>query len=181
MDDQGEDRQTTADGLPLKIERRFCGVIFSTNRAEGRSKGAPPIGSGIVKLCAILAATLALVSSSLAQEELPINGTYRAGRPCRGDDMSARAVLVTITPQQITHPGGVCTIDEKTQQGNTAVVRTTCKDNRGKILAGEVSFTVRTEKIVDMTALDGSYTAILNRCPEPPTQSGNRGEPAAAE
>jgi hypothetical protein len=183
MDDPGEDRQKMADGLLQTIERRCCSLIVSTSRAEGRFERARPLTRTIVKLCTIIAATLALESSSVAQDNLPIVGTYRAGRPCRGDDMRSRAVLVTITAQQITHPGGVCTIDDKKQRGNTAVMRTTCKDSRGKVLSGEVSFVVRTDKILYMTALDGSYTAILNRCPEPPTsaQPEHRDEPAAAE
>lgn len=172
-----------AGGLPQNFERRFCNFIPSTDRAEGRGERALPPSRTIIYLCTIAAATLVLESSSVAQEDLPITGTYRAGRPCRGEDTSSRAALVTITAQQITHPGGVCTIDDKKQQGNTTVIRTTCKDSRGKVLSGEVSFVVRTDKILYMTAYEGSYTAILNRCPEPSAsaQQERRGKPAAAE
>lgn len=160
-----------AHGLPQKFERRFCNFVLSPNLNEGRAERALLPRRTIISLCTIAAATLALEGNSIAQEDLPVIGTYRAGRPCRSDDTSSRAVLVTITAQQITHPGGVCTIDDKKQQGNTAVMRTTCKDSRGKVLSGEVSFVVRTDKNLYMTALDGSYTAVLNRCPELPTSA----------
>jgi hypothetical protein len=131
----------------------------------------------------MLGATLLPTSSSLATEQLPINGIYRAGRPCRGDEAKSGAILITITPRQITHSGGVCTIDDSKGQGATAVLRTTCKDSQGKILIGEVRFTMRTADVIDVVALDGAYKAVLNRCPEASmaTRIGNPGKPAEPE
>ena len=167
----------------MMIERSFSTSSSSTSRAKKRSWRSPLTSGGVVKLCITVAATLTVGFGSFAQGEFLISGTYRAGRPCRGDDASSRTVLITITAQQITHPGGVCTIDDKRQQGNTVVVRATCKDRRGKVLSGDVSFTVRDDKTLDMTAQDGSYTAVLNRCSEPSTQSqaGNHEGSAIAQ
>jgi hypothetical protein len=130
-----------------------------------------------------LVASLLPTCPLLANEEFPISGIYQAGRPCRGAEAKSGAVLITITPQQITHPGGVCTIDDSKAQGTTAVLRTTCKDSQGKILIGEVRFTMRTADVIDVVALDGAYKAVLNRCPEgvTPTQVGSPGKPAGAE
>jgi hypothetical protein len=131
----------------------------------------------------MVGATLLPASSSLATEQLPINGIYRAGRPCRGDEAKSGAALITITPQQITHSGGVCAIEDGKAQGNTIVLRTTCKDSQGKILTGEVRFTMRTANVIDVVALDGAYKAVLNRCPEAsmPTRVGDPERPAGPE
>jgi hypothetical protein len=179
----GWERQTGRDDLFMAIKRSFYNSSPSTGRPTGGWWRVLPTGGGIAKLCTTIAATLAVGSVSFAQDEFLISGTYRSGRPCRGDDARSRAVLITITPEQITHPGGVCTIDDKRQQGNTIVLRTTCKDRRGTVLSGDVSFTVRDDKTIDMTAQGGSYTAVLNRCSEPSTrpQPGNQEEPAAPQ
>jgi hypothetical protein len=131
----------------------------------------------------MLGATLLPASSSQAAQELPINGIYRAGRACRGDEAKSGAALITITPQQITHSGGVCAIEDGKAQGNTVVLRTTCKDSQGKILTGEVRLTMRTADVIDVVALDGAYKAVLNRCPEAsvPTRVGNPEKPGGPE
>lgn len=165
----GVEQQSSGAELFMAIERSFP-TSPPSSRPKQRSRRALPTGGGVVKRCVTVAVTLAVGSISFAQDELPISGTYRQGRPCRGDDTSSRAGLVTITPQQIVHPGGVCTIDDKRQEGDTVVLRTTCRDKRGKVLSGDVSFTIRDNNTLDMSAQDGSYRAVLNRCSEPPTR-----------
>ena len=166
----------------MAIQRSFSVFSPSADRPKKRSGRALPTSGVVVRLCIGAAATFIAGSISFAQDEFPISGTYRQGRPCRDDDASSRKALVTITDRQITHPGGVCTIDDKRRQGNTVVMRTTCRDRRGKVLSGDVSFTVRDDKSLDMTAQNGSYTAVLNRCAEPSAQPqpASHEEPAPA-
>jgi hypothetical protein len=160
----------------------------SETRADEPCSSARPARRSVGKVCAIIAAILVSAPASLASEGSPFSGVYRAGRPCRGDEAKSGGVLITITPQQITHPGGVCVIEDAKAKGNTAVLRTTCTDSHGKVLTGEVSFTKRAEDIIDVVALDGTYRAVLNRCASArtatqasdPAQAGAADTPAAA-
>ena len=113
----------------------------------------------------LIALPLLLAAPAQAADDFPITGTYLQNRPCQGDGTDPKPLLVEITPEQITYTGGVCSLSDKHQEGNTVSVRASCKSRNGKILVGNVSFTIRADKNLDMVDQNHSYTAVLNKCP----------------
>lgn len=101
-----------------------------------------------------------------AADDFPIAGTYVQNRACQGDGTDPKPFLVTITPEQITYIGGVCAISDAHLDGRKITLRATCRGKSGKVLVGNVSFTIRDDnKTLDMVDQDHSYTAVLNKCP----------------
>ena len=115
----------------------------------------------------LAAATLGsvLLLAPAAAEDFPIEGSWMQNRACRGDGTDMKALLVTITPHEISYTGGVCNISDKRQDDNKIYLRATCKTRAGKTIAGDVTFTVKDEKTMEMVDRDKSYNAVLNRCP----------------
>lgn len=105
------------------------------------------------------------LTSALADDKLFIEGNYLQNQPCRGNNSDPEYLRVQITPQEISYAGGICSIDEKQQNGKTFSIRVTCKFKSGTVVSDNIAFTVRNEKTLDMAQKDGSYTAVLNRCP----------------
>jgi hypothetical protein len=116
---------------------------------------------------AIAIALAALVSSAaLAVEGLQITGTYMQNRPCHGDGTDAKPLLVTIGEDAIEYRGGTCTLTDKQQDGNKVSMRATCKSRTGTVLSGDISFTLRDDKSLEMIDQDKAYRTVLNRCPQ---------------
>ena len=105
------------------------------------------------------------LTTAQAQDKLAIEGNYLQNQPCRGNGSDPEYLRVKITPEEISYAGGVCSIDEKQQDGKKFSIRVTCKFKSGTVVSDNIAFTVRNEKTLDMVQKDGSYTAVLNRCP----------------
>lgn len=117
-----------------------------------------------------MAGTIALLLSfpagaAWAVESLPIIGTYMQNRPCHGDGTDAKPLLVTIHEDDIVYRSGTCTLSDKRVEGNKVSVRATCKTKSGAVLSGDITFTVRDDKNLEMVDRDKNYHAVLNRCP----------------
>jgi hypothetical protein len=113
-----------------------------------------------------LGAGLALtLTAALAEDTQPIEGTFLQNQPCRGNKSDPEYLRVKITPQEISYAGGVCSIDESQQDGKEFSLRVTCKFKSGTVVSDRISFTVRDSNTLDMAQKDGSYKAVLNRCP----------------
>jgi hypothetical protein len=72
---------------------------------------------------------------------------------------------VKITPQQISYASGVCSIDDQKIDGKKTSLRVTCKFLSGAVMSSDINFSTRDEKTLDMAQQDGSYKAVLHRCP----------------
>jgi len=112
-----------------------------------------------------LATMIGCASGTQAADELSLEGTYMQNKPCKGDGTDVKALLVTITPQEIVYGGGTCAISDRRQEGEKVTLRATCKTRAGKVMAGDISFAVRDDKTLQMTDQDRNYNAVLNRCP----------------
>jgi hypothetical protein len=128
-----------------------------------------------------LATMLGCAGVAFAADEPSLEGTYMQNKPCRGDATDVKALLVTITAQEIVYGGGTCAISDRRQEGEKITLRATCKTRAGKVMAGDISFSVRDDKTLQMTDQDRNYNAVLNRCPPAadapaPTQPGGSGE-----
>ncbi len=106
-----------------------------------------------------------LTSGALAADDLPIAGLYTQDEACKGDGSDPDYLLVKITPKDISYASGVCSIDHAQQNANKTLLRVTCKFLSGAVMASDISFTARDSKTLDMAQQDGSYTAVLHRCP----------------
>jgi hypothetical protein len=114
---------------------------------------------------AVIASLTMLSASAVAEDKLVIEGTYLQNQPCHGNGSDPEYLRVKITPQDISYAGGVCAIDDTKQDGKTFTMHVTCKFKSGTVVSDNISFTVRDEKTLKMAQKDGSYTAVLNRCP----------------
>jgi hypothetical protein len=110
-------------------------------------------------------ALMMILPPALAEDLLVIEGNYLQNQPCQGNNKDPDYLRVKITPQEISYAGGVCSIDERQQDGKTFTMRVTCKFKSGAVVSDKIAFTVRNEKTLDMVQKDGSYTAVLSRCP----------------
>ncbi len=106
-----------------------------------------------------------VLTPALAEDQLAIEGNYLQNKPCQGNNKDPEYLRVKITPQEISYAGGICSIDERQQDGKTFTMRVTCKFKSGAVVSDKIAFTVRNETTLDMVQKDGSYTAVLNRCP----------------
>jgi hypothetical protein len=117
------------------------------------------------RACLLGAGLTMMLGSALAGDSFVFEGTYLQNKPCQGDGSDAMLLRVTITPREITYAGGVCAIDDKRQDGNKLSLHVTCKFKSGVIVSDNISFTVQDDRTLSMAQQDGSYTAVLNRCP----------------
>lgn len=117
------------------------------------------------RIAGLAVLTVLSVAGAARAEDFPLTGTYVQNRPCKGDGTDAKPLLVTIGPDEIEYRGGTCVMNDKRQEGNALSTRVTCKGKSGSILSGEITFTLRPDKNLDMIDQEKTYKAVLNRCP----------------
>jgi len=118
--------------------------------------------AGVLSIVAI--ASLAM--PVLAEDDFPIVGTYTENQPCKGDASDANASRVKISPRDIDSVFGLCTIVNRTRDGNTFAVHVECKGPGGSQMLGDISFTLRADKTIDFSDQDKTYKAVLYKCPD---------------
>jgi hypothetical protein len=133
------------------------------SRCIGGARGT----SGFCRASAwAIGAALAMVwNCALAEGDFPIEGTFTQNEVCRGDGSKQQFALVKVTPQDVSYSGGVCTIDSRQLSGNNLSMRLTCKFTSGKVLSSGVTFTKKDDNTLDMAQQEGTYRAVLHRCP----------------
>lgn len=114
-------------------------------------------------MLAVAAAVLS--SAALRADDFPIAGVYTQDEACKGDGSDPEYLKVKITPKDISYASGVCSIDHTQQEANKTRLRVTCKFISGAVMASDISFTARDPATLDMAQQDGSYTAVLHKCP----------------
>jgi hypothetical protein len=114
----------------------------------------------------VLGAGLAMfMTCAFAEGEFPIEGTFTQNEMCKGDGSKQTFALVKVTAQDVSYSGGVCSIDSKQQDGNSLAMRVTCKFSSGAVMASAVTFTKKDNNTFDMAQQEGTYKAVLHRCP----------------
>jgi hypothetical protein len=99
-----------------------------------------------------------------ADDDFAFTGTYTQNVPCKGDGTDPAAILVKISPQEITSNIGTCSILDKKQDGPKLTAHVECKFPAGPMV-GDITFTPRPDGTVAFVDRDGTYNAILHRCP----------------
>ena len=111
------------------------------------------------------AALVVLMNCALAEGDFPIEGVYTQNELCRGDGSQQQFLRVKVTAQDVSYSGGICSIDSKQQDGNSLAMRVTCKFTSGAVMASAVTFTKKDNNTFDMAQNEGTYKAVLHRCP----------------
>jgi hypothetical protein len=118
------------------------------------------------KLTFAVGAGLAMIlNCAYAEGDFPIEGIYTQNELCRGDGSQQGFLLVKVTAQDVSYSGGICSIDSKQQDGNSLAMRVTCKFSSGAVMASAVTFTKKDNNTFDMAQQEGTYKAVLHRCP----------------
>ena len=113
-----------------------------------------------------LGAGLAMfMTCAFAEGDFPIEGTFTQNEMCKGDGSKQAFALVKVTAQDVSYSGGVCSIDSKQQDGDHLAMRVTCKFSSGAVMASGVTFTKKDNDTFDMAQQEGTYKAVLHRCP----------------
>jgi hypothetical protein len=111
-------------------------------------------------------AGLAMIATcALAEGDFPIEGIFTQNEKCRGDGSQQQFLRVKVTAQDVSYSGGVCSIDSKQQDGDSLSMRVTCKFSSGAVMASAVTFTKKDNNTFDMAQNEGTYKAVLHRCP----------------
>jgi hypothetical protein len=132
-------------------------IIGNTTTGRKRTVG---------KLASAAGGALAmLMNCAFAQADFPIEGIYTQNELCRGDGSQQQFLRVKVTAQDVSYSGGVCSIDSKQQDGDRLAMRVTCKFSSGAVMASAVTFTKKDNNTFDMAQNEGTYKAVLHRCP----------------
>jgi hypothetical protein len=104
-----------------------------------------------------------------AADDFSIVGVYVQNTACK---------LVRITETDIHSNFGICKFVKKEHEGNTLAAQMSCESGPGgNILLGDVRFTVRDDKNIDVVDQDNTYRSVLYRCPQGAAQ---RASPTSA-
>jgi len=106
-----------------------------------------------------------ILNCAYAEGDFPIEGIYTQNELCRGDGSQQQFLRVKVTAQDVSYSGGVCSIDSKQQDGDSLAMRVTCKFSSGAVMASAVTFTKKDNNTFDMAQQEGTYRAVLHRCP----------------
>jgi hypothetical protein len=137
--------------------------IIGNTATGGACTGGKWIGG---RLAVAAGAALAmLLNCALAEGDFPIEGIYTQNELCRGDGSQQQFLRVKVTAQDVSYSGGVCSIDSKQQDGDSLAMRVTCKFTSGAVMASAVTFTKKDNNTFDMAQNEGTYKAVLHRCP----------------
>jgi hypothetical protein len=123
----------------------------------------PDVFKDIAGVLIVLAGVTASMSS-IAEDALPIAGTYTRDQPCKGDGSDPADALVTITQTEIESAMGSCTILDRTQEGKAISMQVECKVPGDQLIQGDVTFTQRGPNILDFDDQDHTSPAVLYKC-----------------
>jgi hypothetical protein len=152
------------------IERARSGL---RNAVSGNLEGrimVHGLGKNTARRCSlrvlVTGGALALMlGSALADGDFPIEGIFTQNEVCKGDGSKQPFKRVTVTAQDVSYSGGVCSIDSKEQDGDKLQMRVTCKFKSGAVMASAVTFTKKDNDTFDFVQNEGTYKAVLHRCP----------------
>jgi hypothetical protein len=134
----------------------------SPRRIDHWPRARHPVQSETAILCRVKGVIVLKIAAGL----LTVVGTYTENQPCKGDASDANISRVKITPRDIDSLFGLCTIVNKSRDGNTFAVHVECKGPGGSQMLGDINFTLREDKTIDFSDQDKTYKAVLHRCPD---------------
>lgn len=139
------------------------GKRVNAKRVSAKRVGDKRVGRR--RTFAIGAGLVMILSCAYAEGDFPIEGIFTQNELCRGDGSQQEFLRVKVTAQDVSYSGGVCSIDSKQQNGDSLAMRVTCKFSSGAVMASAVTFTKKDNNTFDMAQQEGTYKAVLHRCP----------------
>ncbi|MDR3420706.1 MAG: hypothetical protein P4L80_05605 [Xanthobacteraceae bacterium] len=100
-----------------------------------------------------------------APSDVPVVGNYTQKQPCKGDGSDPPELKVTISPQGIDSKMGPCTFLDHSVDGKKFKAQIECKLPAG-LLMSDITFTMKTDNIIEFVDRDQTYKATLYRCPQ---------------
>jgi hypothetical protein len=92
-------------------------------------------------------------------------GDFTQNLPCKGDGSDPAEAKVKVGSDQIISKVGVCKFVNATLEGKRLKATMECQFPAGPLI-GDVTFTQKTNGIIDFVDRDNNYTATLHRCPK---------------
>lgn len=92
-------------------------------------------------------------------------GDFTQNVPCKGDGSDVPESKVKVATDHIDSKAGVCRFINAKLEGKRLSATMECQFPAGPLI-GDVTFTKRTNKIVDFVDRDNQYAATLYRCPK---------------
>jgi hypothetical protein len=130
----------------------------------------PLAGCTALALVAIGASNVAA-----AADDFPLAGNYTQNVACKGDGSDPATAKVMISAQEIVSNVGVCTILDTKKDGVSYAERVECGFPSGPLM-GNITFTPKPDNTVEFVDSNGTYKAVLYRCPSaaPAAASANK-------
>jgi hypothetical protein len=132
----------------------------NTENEGNVSKTAYPL-AGCIGLTLL---TLGLSVATAAADDFPLAGNYTQNVACKGDGTDPAAVKVMISAQEIVSNVGVCTILDTKKNGDGYAEHVECKFPSGPLM-GNITLTPKPDNTIEFVDSDGTYKAVLHRCP----------------
>jgi hypothetical protein len=92
-------------------------------------------------------------------------GDFTQNLPCKGDGSDPVEAKVKVGSDQIISKVGVCKFLNAALEGKRLKATMECQFPTGPLI-GDVTFTQKTNGIIDFVDRDNNYTATLHRCPK---------------
>jgi len=92
-------------------------------------------------------------------------GDFTQNLPCKGDGSDPAEAKVKIASDQIVSKVGICKFLSAKLEGKRLKATMECQFPAGPLI-GDVTFTQKTNGIIDFVDRDNNYTATLHRCPK---------------
>ena len=92
-------------------------------------------------------------------------GDFTQNLPCKGDGSDPAEAKVKVGSDQIISKVGVCKFLNATLEGKRLKATMECQFPAGPLI-GDVTFTQKTNGIIDFVDRDNNHTATLHRCPK---------------
>jgi hypothetical protein len=158
-----------ADYAAIPVARGRLLGTFSLGLRPQRVSGEAQVWGLVVKFAFALTGLMAVgvvvgTGAAGAGDDFPLTGNYTQNVPCKGDGSDPHDVQVKISPQQIDSQVGVCVFLDTKRDGSSVNAHVECEFPGGPLM-GDVTFTVRPDKTVELVDRDKNYDAVLYRCP----------------
>lgn len=145
-----------------------------TKSVEGRvHKTIHPL-AGCVALAFV---AVGLSSAALAADDFPLTGSYTQNVACKGDGSDPAAAKVAISAQEIVSNVGVCTILDTKKNGDGYAEHVECKFPSGPLM-GNITFTPKPDNTIEFVDSNGTYKAVLYRCPNATPNAASSAAPS---
>jgi hypothetical protein len=118
-------------------------------------------------------------SAAALADDFPLTGNYTQNVACKGDGSDAVAAKVTISAQEIVSNVGVCAILDTKKDGDSYAEHVECKFPSGPLM-GNITFTPKPDHTIEFVDSNGTYKAVLHRCPDSTPSDASSAAPSGA-